>query len=141
MCTPRAAEEAERLPFPFVPTARAENHLRGKPDLDDTISRLQAFERAGAAVLYAPGLRTLDEIGRVCAAVTKPVNVLARPDLSLARLVEAGAQRVSVGGALTWVAVAAMASAASEIRDAPRLLLPGGQTTARRVARGLKPRK
>jgi 2-methylisocitrate lyase-like PEP mutase family enzyme len=112
-----AVEAAQGLPFPFVLTARAENHLRGNPDLDDTIGRLQAFERVGADVLYAPGLQALDEIRAVCAAVSKPVNVLARPNLSLAELVEAGAQRVSVGGALTWVAAGAVASAATEIRD------------------------
>jgi 2-methylisocitrate lyase-like PEP mutase family enzyme len=112
-----AVEAARALPFPFVLTGRAENHIRRNPDLDDTIARLQAYERAGADVLYAPGLRTVEEISAVCAAVSKPVNVLARPDLSLAQLVEAGAQRVSVGGALTWVAAAAMASAATAIRD------------------------
>jgi 2-methylisocitrate lyase-like PEP mutase family enzyme len=112
-----AVEAARELPFPFVLTGRAENHIRGNPDLDDTIARLQAYERAGADVLYAPGLRTVDEIRAVCTAVSKPVNVLARPDLSLAQLVDAGAQRVSVGGALTWVAAAAMASAATAIRD------------------------
>ena len=112
-----AAEAAQGLPFPFALTARAENHLRGNPDLDDTISRLRAFERAGAGVLYAPGLQTLEEIRAVCDAVSKPVNVLARPNLSLAELVDAGAQRISVGGALTWVAAAAMAAAATEIRD------------------------
>ena len=111
------AETARRLPFPFMLTARAENHIRGNPDLDDTITRLQAFEEAGADVLYAPGLRTADEIRAVCQAVSKPVNVLARPGLSLAEIVEAGAQRVSVGGALTWVAVDAMAAAAEAIRD------------------------
>jgi 2-methylisocitrate lyase-like PEP mutase family enzyme len=98
-------------------TARAENHIRGNPDLDDTITRLQAYEEAGADVLYAPGLRTVDEIRTVCGAVSRPVNVLASPQLSLAELVEAGAQRVSVGGGLTWVAVAAMAAAATAIRD------------------------
>jgi 2-methylisocitrate lyase-like PEP mutase family enzyme len=112
-----AVEAARALSFPFVLTARAENHLRGNPDLDDTIARLQAFERAGADVLYAPGLRTVEEIGAVCAALTKPVNVLARPDLTMAQLVDAGAQRVSVGGALTWVAADALASAATAIRD------------------------
>jgi 2-methylisocitrate lyase-like PEP mutase family enzyme len=111
------AEAARRLAFPFVLTARAENHLRGNPDLDDTISRLQAYERAGADVLYAPGLRMVDEIREVCDAVSKPVNVLARPDLSLTELVEAGAQRVSVGGALTWVTADALVRAATEIRD------------------------
>ena len=112
-----AVEAARALDFPFVVTARAENHFRGNPDLDDTIARLQAFERAGADVLYPPGLRTLEEIGAVCEAVTKPVNVIARPKLSMAELVEAGAQRVSVGSSLAFVAVAAMAEAAEAIRD------------------------
>jgi 2-methylisocitrate lyase-like PEP mutase family enzyme len=112
-----AVETARALPFPFVLTARAENHLRGKPDLADTIARLQAFEQAGADVLYAPGLQTVDEIRAVCGSVTKPVNVLARPGLSFAEMAGAGAQRVSVGGSLTWVAVKAMAEAAVAIRD------------------------
>ncbi|MHB1862090.1 MAG: isocitrate lyase/PEP mutase family protein [Gemmatimonadaceae bacterium] len=99
-----AVEAARALPFPFTLTARTENHIRGNPDLDDTITRLRAFEQAGADVLYAPGLTTLEQIRTVCAAVTKPVNVLARPDLSFDQLVEAGVQRVSVGGALAWVA-------------------------------------
>jgi 2-methylisocitrate lyase-like PEP mutase family enzyme len=112
-----AVEAARRLPFPFVLTARAENHIRGNPDLEDTVRRLQAFEAAGADVLYAPGLETPAEIRAVCDAVSKPVNVLARPRLTLAEIVEAGARRVSVGGSLTWVAVGAMADAAKAIRD------------------------
>ena len=112
-----AAEVAHGLGFPFMLTARAENHIRGNPDLDDTIARLQAYERAGADVLYAPGLRNTDEIRAVCDSVQRPVNVLAVPSLSFAEIAEAGAQRVSVGGALTWVAVKAMADAAEAIRD------------------------
>ena len=112
-----AVSAARALPFPFVLTARAENHIRGNPDLEDTIARLQAYERAGADVLYAPGLQTVAEVRAVCAAVSKPVNVLARPHLSFQQLVDAGVQRVSVGGALTWVATAALVSAAGEIRD------------------------
>jgi 2-methylisocitrate lyase-like PEP mutase family enzyme len=111
-----AAEAARSLGFPFMLTARAENHIRGHPDLEDTISRLQAYERAGADVLYAPGLRTTDEIRTVCDAVSKPVNVLAVSSLSMPDIVEAGAQRISVGGALTWTAVGAMAAAAEEMR-------------------------
>jgi 2-methylisocitrate lyase-like PEP mutase family enzyme len=114
----RAAVEAARsLPFPFTLTARAENHIRGNPDLLDTIGRLQAFEEAGADVLYAPGLRDADEIREVCRSVGKPVNVLARPGMTFAEIVEAGARRVSVGGALTWAAVKAFADAATAIRD------------------------
>ncbi len=112
-----AAEAARALDFPFTLTARAENQLRGNPDLDDTIARLRAFEQAGADVLYAPGLRSADEIRTICDAVSKPVNVLAIPNLSFAEIVAAGAQRVSVGGSLTWVAVKAMADTAEAIRD------------------------
>jgi 2-methylisocitrate lyase-like PEP mutase family enzyme len=111
-----AAGAAGRLGFPFTLTARAENHIRGNPDLNDTITRLQAYQAAGADVLYAPGLQTPTEIRAVCDAVSKPVNVLALPGMSMAEIVEAGAQRVSVGGSLTWAAVNAMAAAAGEIR-------------------------
>jgi 2-methylisocitrate lyase-like PEP mutase family enzyme len=114
----RAAIEAARaLGFPFTFTARAENLLRGVDDLDDTIARLRAFEEAGADVLYAPGLGTLEQVRAVCDAVSKPVNVLARPSFTFAELADAGAQRVSVGGALTWVARAALTEAATAIRD------------------------
>ena len=113
-----AAEAARSLAFPFTLTARAENHIRGNQDLPDTIRRLQAFEEAGADVLYAPGLGDVDEIREVCRTVGKPVNVLARPEMSLAEIVEAGARRVSVGGALTWAAVKVFADAATAIRDA-----------------------
>jgi 2-methylisocitrate lyase-like PEP mutase family enzyme len=112
-----AVEAARRLPFRFMLVARAENHIRDNPDLDDTIARLQAYESAGADVLYAPGLRSVDEIRAVCESVSRPVNVLAVPELSVGEIFEAGAQRVSVGGSLTWVAVKAMADAATAIRD------------------------
>ena len=112
-----AVEAARRLAFPFTLTARAENYIRDNPDLDDTIVRLQAFEQAGADVLYAPGLGSVDDIRAVCDAVSKPVNVLARPHLSMTEIAEAGAQRVSVGGALTWVAVRGFVAAAEAIRD------------------------
>ena len=114
-----AAEAARALDFPFALTARAENHLRGNPDLDDTIARLQAYEAAGADVLYAPGLLTAEEISTVCNGVSKPVNVLAfgRQRLSLTEIVEAGAQRISVGGGLTWTAVNAAIEAAERIVD------------------------
>jgi 2-methylisocitrate lyase-like PEP mutase family enzyme len=112
-----AVEAARALDFPFTLTARAENHIRGNPDLDDTIARLQAYEVAGADVLYAPGLRDAAAVRAVCSAVSRPVNVLAHRGLSMAAIVEAGGRRVSVGGALTWVAVRAMAAAAEQIRD------------------------
>jgi 2-methylisocitrate lyase-like PEP mutase family enzyme len=114
--TERVAAAAEAA-GEFVLTGRAENHIRGNPDLDDTIARLQAYERAGADVLYAPGLATTAEIHAVCGAVSKPVNVLARANLTFDEMAEAGAQRISVGGALTWVAVAGLVSAAERIRD------------------------
>ncbi len=113
--TERVAAAAE-IAESFVLTARAENHIRGNPNLDDTIERLQAYEQVGADVLYAPGLATVDEIRAVCSAVSKPVNVLARPNLTFDEIADAGAQRVSVGGALTWVAVAGLVSAGEQIR-------------------------
>jgi 2-methylisocitrate lyase-like PEP mutase family enzyme len=100
----------------FVLAARAENHIRGVTDLDDTIARLKAYEGAGADVLYAPGIRG-DQIKTVCDAVSKPVNVLAFPGMKAADIFAAGAQRISVGGQLTWVAAAAAAKAAVAIRD------------------------
>jgi 2-methylisocitrate lyase-like PEP mutase family enzyme len=112
-----AAEAARALPVAFMLTGRAENHIRGNPDLDDTIARLQAYEAAGADVLYAPGLATADEIRAVCTAVGKPVNVLATRSLTFAEMAAAGAQRVSVGGALTWTAANALVEAATAIRD------------------------
>jgi 2-methylisocitrate lyase-like PEP mutase family enzyme len=114
--TERVAAAAESA-GDFVLTARAENHIRGNPDLDDTIARLQAYEQAGADVLYAPGLATVEEIHTVCEAVSKPVNVLARASLTFDEMAGAGAQRISVGGALTWVAAAALVTAAERIRD------------------------
>jgi 2-methylisocitrate lyase-like PEP mutase family enzyme len=111
-----AAEVARAQPFPFLLTARAENHIRGNPDLDDTIARLRAYEEAGADVLYAPGLADAEQIAAVTAAVNRPVNVLARPTLSVAEIA-AGAQRISVGGALAWATIEAMAGAASKMLD------------------------
>ena len=112
-----ACEAASGLGFPFMVTARAENHIRDNPDLEDTVARLQAYERAGADVLYAPGLSDGEQIRAVCEATSRPVNVLARRGLSMAEITDAGAQRVSVGGALAWVAVGAMAAAAERMRD------------------------
>ena len=113
-----AVEAARALPFPFTLVARAENFLHGRPDLDDTIRRLQAFERAGADVLYAPGLPSLDAIRAVCAAVSRPVNVLAGGGASVAALAEAGARRVSLGSSLSRAALGALVRAAREVRDA-----------------------
>jgi 2-methylisocitrate lyase-like PEP mutase family enzyme len=115
-----AVAAARSLPFPFTLTARAENFLHGRPDLEDTIRRLKAFEAAGADVLYAPGLRDLETIRTVCAAVSKPVNVvmgLSGPTLSAAELATAGVKRISVGSALARAAFGAVARAAEEMRE------------------------
>ncbi len=112
-----AVEAVKRLSFPFMLTARAENHIRGNPDLEDTIARLRAYEEAGADVLYAPGLKSSDEIRAVCEAISKPLNVLARPHLTTSEIAEAGGRRISVGGTLTWVAIGAMVEAAEKMRD------------------------
>ena len=112
-----AAEAAARLPFRFMLTARAENHLRGNPDLDDTIARLGAYEAAGADVVFAPGLRELDDIRAIAAATERPLNVLGTPALSVEAIAAAGAQRISVGGSLAWATVEAMAELAVRLRD------------------------
>ena len=115
-----AAEVARSLPFPFTLTARAENFLHGRHDLDDTVKRLQAFAKAGADVLYAPGLRDLATIRQVVAAVTKPLNVVmsaADPDLTTRQLADAGVRRISVGGTLSRLAYAAVRDAAIAMRD------------------------
>jgi 2-methylisocitrate lyase-like PEP mutase family enzyme len=112
-----AVEAARALDFPFTFTARAENHIRHNPDLDDTIARLRAFEEAGADVLYAPGLASGNEIRAVREATSRPLNVLALPRLTMAEITEAGGQRISVGSQLAWVAAGAAARAAEEIRE------------------------
>lgn len=111
-----AARAAQALPYPFMLTARADNFLHGRPDLADTIVRLQAYDRAGADVLYAPGLPDLDAVRAVCAAVTRPVNVLATdPAWTVAALREAGVRRISVGGSLARVALGALDRAAGQL--------------------------
>lgn len=115
-----AARVAHSLPFPFTFTARAENYLHGRPDLDDTIHRLQAFAAVGADVLYAPGLRDLETIRRLVAAVQKPVNVVmssADPEITAQQLADVGVKRISVGGALSRLAFAAVREAAVVMRD------------------------
>jgi 2-methylisocitrate lyase-like PEP mutase family enzyme len=117
----RAGVAANRtLPVPMLITARAENFLNGRKDLADTIRRLQAFEAAGADVLYAPGLATIDDIKAVTSAVTKPVNVLVggwNPDLTVAQIAAAGGKRISVGGALARTALGAFLGAVREIKE------------------------
>ena len=116
-----AVAAARALPFPFTLTARAENFLHGRPDLDDTIRRLEAFAAAGADVLYAPVLPSREAIKAVCAAVApKPVNVLTAgvaATLSLAELAALGARRISVGGALCRAALGAFLRAAREMKE------------------------
>jgi 2-methylisocitrate lyase-like PEP mutase family enzyme len=115
-----AAEVAHALPVPVMLTARAENFLHGQRDLDDTIRRLQAFEKAGADVLYAPGPWDLATIRTMTSAVRKPVNVVTGfldTSITAAQLAEAGVKRISVGGALSRLAMASFVRAAQEMRD------------------------
>lgn len=114
-----AAQAARSLPFPFMLVARAENYLHGRPDLDDTIQRLQAFEKAGAEVLYAPGLTSAEDIRAVCSSVAKPVNVLmglkGAPKLTVQQLGELGVRRISVGSGFSRAALTAFLHAAREV--------------------------
>ena len=115
-----AAQVARALPVPFLLTARAENLIHGRNDMADTIRRLQAYEAAGADVLYAPGLRNLDDVREVARAVSRPVNVVTGwldPDITLGQLSEAGAKRVSVGGALSRLALATFVKAAQAMQE------------------------
>jgi 2-methylisocitrate lyase-like PEP mutase family enzyme len=113
-----AVRVARALPWPFTLTARCENFLRGNPNLDDTITRLQAFERAGADVLMAPGLPDLDAVRRVCAALRKPFNFMAGirgKSFSVAELQDAGVKRISLATSLYRSAMTALAEAAHEV--------------------------
>ncbi len=113
-----AAAAAHAGPGRLVLTARAENYLHGRPDLADTIARLQAFQEAGADVLYAPGLRRLEDISQVIREVDRPVNVLALEGVPpVAELARAGVSRISVGGAFAFAAIGAVVSAATELRE------------------------
>jgi 2-methylisocitrate lyase-like PEP mutase family enzyme len=111
-----AAEAAHAGPVHLVLTARSENHVHGRHDLADTIARLQAYQEAGADVLYAPGLKRIEDIREVVASVDRPVNVLARPGVPpVSELAAAGVSRVSVGGAFAFAALGAAAAAAREL--------------------------
>jgi 2-methylisocitrate lyase-like PEP mutase family enzyme len=128
-----AVEVARALPVSFLLTARAENLIHGRMDLDDTIKRLQAFEKAGADVLYAPGLRDLATIRTVVSAVSRPVNVVMShidPALTAAELGATGVKRISVGGSLSRLALAAFLRGAREMRET------GGFTWARDTVTG-----
>lgn len=112
-----AVEAARGLPHDFVLTARSENFLHERPNLDDTIKRLVAFEEAGADVLYAPNLPDIAAVREVCQAVTKPVNVLAASRFDIPQLADAGVRRVSVGSGFARIAYGAMIKAAREVCD------------------------
>jgi 2-methylisocitrate lyase-like PEP mutase family enzyme len=115
-----AAQAARALPFPFVLTARAHNLLYASPSLDDTISRLQAFEKAGADVLFAPGLPDLAAVGAVCAAVSKPVNFMVGirgKSFSVGELAAAGVRRISLATSLYRAAMTGLLDAINEVRD------------------------
>ena len=113
-----AAHTAHAGDVHLVLTARAENHIRGNPDLDDTIKRLQAYQAAGADVLFAPGVSDLDDIRRVVSSVDAPVSVLALPSApSVAELGKVGVKRISVGGAFAYVGIGAVATAARELLE------------------------
>ena len=115
-----AVEAARKLSFPFTLTARSENFIRGNPNLDDTIRRLQAFERAGADVLFAPGLPDLNAVRTVCAAVSRPFNFMVGikgKSFTVAELADAGVKRISLGTALYRAAMSGLLDAAREIKD------------------------
>ena len=115
-----AVEAARALPFPFTLTARAENFLHGRKDLDDTIKRLQAFEAVGADVLYSPGLYDIGTIRTVVSSIGKPFNLVmgfADPTLTVDQLSAAGVKRISVGGAMERYALAAFLRCAREMKD------------------------
>ena len=113
-----AAEAAAALPFAFTLTARAENFLHGRPDLDDTIARLQAYEQAGADVLYAPLVREIEDVRTLCASLSRPVNFLALPGgPSVAELSEAGVKRVSLGSGFFNAAYGGFLRAARDVRE------------------------
>jgi 2-methylisocitrate lyase-like PEP mutase family enzyme len=132
-----AAEAARSLPLTFTLTARAENYLHGRPDLKDTIRRLQAYQEAGADVLYAPGLASQDEIAAVVGSVNRPVNVvmgLQGVRLSLSALSAIGVRRISVGSALCRAALGAFLRAAREMRDQGTFEFAGDAASTREIS-------
>ena len=136
-----AAEVARSLDVPFTFTARAENLIRGVKDLDDTTRRLQAFEKAGADVLYAPGLHDLETMRMVASAVTKPLNVVMSagdPDLTAEQIAATGVKRISVGGALSRLALAAFMKGANDMKAGSFLWMRDTMATSdlKKVFRG-----
>jgi 2-methylisocitrate lyase-like PEP mutase family enzyme len=140
-----AVEAARALPFPFTLAARAENFLHGRADLDDTIHRLQAFAEAGADVLYAPGLPTLEAIRAVCAAVApRPVNALAafrEMAFPVADLAAAGVRRISLGGCLSRVAYGALIGAAREMQQEGMFTFADRTVSVAEVSSYMAPKK
>ena len=131
-----AAEAAHSGSVHLVLTARAENYLHGRPDLADTIARLQAFQEAGADVLYAPGLTRFEDIQQLISAVDRPVNVLALPGVPpVAKLAELGVARVSVGGGFAFAAIAGLVDAANELRTDGTYTYLGRTAAGSRAAR------
>lgn len=129
-----AAQAAHAGPVRLVLTARAENYLHGRPDLADTITRLQAYQAAGADVLYAPGLKSLADIRQVVTSLDRPVNVLAVGGApSVGELAGAGVSRVSVGGAFAFAALGALVDAATELRDKGTYGYLAGSAAGRRA--------
>jgi 2-methylisocitrate lyase-like PEP mutase family enzyme len=115
-----AAEAARKLPFKFMLCARAENYLHGRADLGDTIKRMQAYQEAGADVLFAPGLNTSDEVREMCRSIDRPFNIVRGPRkemLTVAQVGELGVKRISLGGMMHAVAASAMIGAAREIAE------------------------
>lgn len=138
-----AVEAARTLPFPFTFVARAENFLHGRPDLDDTIRRLQAFEKAGADVLFAPGLPSLEAIRTVCASVSKPVNVVLgakNTPYTLNQLAEAGVRRVSTGSSFARAALTGLRDAALELLGPGTMGYLDNAITSAEVAAVMAPR-
>jgi 2-methylisocitrate lyase-like PEP mutase family enzyme len=136
-----AAEAAHAGPARLVLTARAENHLHGRPDLGDTIARLQAFQEAGADVLFAPGVSAASDIAQIVRSVDRPVNVLLAPNGPTVReLAELGVRRVSVGGTLAYTALNALAEAARELHDQGTLHVFDNAAAGRTAARAAFPR-
>ena len=132
-----AVEMVHLIPFTFTLTARAENYLHGRPDLKDTIARLQAYQEAGADVLYAPGLATKEDIAAVVSSVDRPVNVvmgLQGVQLGMAELSELGVKRVSVGSTLSRTALGAFLRAAREMRDHGSFTFAGQAATMREIS-------
>jgi 2-methylisocitrate lyase-like PEP mutase family enzyme len=138
-----AAEAARSFPFPFTLTARAENFLYDRPDLDDTIRRLQAFEAAGADVLYAPGLREEGAIRMVCASLSKPVNVimgLAGAAFSVEQLASLGVRRISLGSALARAALGEFLRAAEEVGQRGTFTFAARAASFKEIERFMEPR-